>query len=163
MVLPIVLSSHHVVLPIDLPLVLETRTIFNHQPQQFMQLKNFFKGVSVTLIHRLGLKKTRGLVPNIHANILVLFLYNAGNFEFENTTVKDYFKKARGRRIEYLNIIGIQVGSKDHDKVIPAEINLQLSAHERDVLASLSMGLGVSREDSFGMMETCDGCSKVLV
>ncbi|KAG1776093.1 hypothetical protein EV702DRAFT_365653 [Suillus placidus] len=41
--------------------------------------------------------------------------------------------------------------------------NLQLSAHERDVLASLSMGLGVSREDSFGMMETCDGCSKVLV
>ncbi|KAG2336393.1 hypothetical protein BDR05DRAFT_971121 [Suillus weaverae] len=107
----------------------EMRTIFNHQPQQFMQFK----------------------IPN------------AGNFEFENTTVKDYFKKARGRRIEYPNIIGIQVGSKDHDKVIPTEINLQLSAHERDVLASLSMGLGVSREDSFGMMETCDGCSKVLV
>ncbi|KAG2337935.1 hypothetical protein BDR05DRAFT_969720 [Suillus weaverae] len=129
----------------------ETRTIFNHQPQQFMQLKSFFKGISVTLIHRLGLKKTRGLVPN------------TGNFEFKNTTVKDYFKKARGRRIEYPNIIGIQVGSKDRDKVIPAEINLQLSAHERDVLASLSMGLGVSREDSFRMMETCDGCSKVLV
>ncbi|KAG1776094.1 PAZ domain-containing protein [Suillus placidus] len=88
----------------------ETRTIFNHQPQQFMQLKSFFKGVSVTLIHRLGLKKTCGLVPN------------AGNFEFENTTVKDYFKKARGRRIEYPNIIGIQVGSKDRDEVIPAEM-----------------------------------------
>jgi hypothetical protein len=44
-----------------------------------MQLKSFFKGVSVTLIHRPGLKKIRGLVPN------------AGNFEFENTTVKVCF------------------------------------------------------------------------
>jgi hypothetical protein len=43
---------------------------------QFRQLKSFFKGVSVTLVHRPGLKKIRGLVPN------------AGNFEFENTTVK---------------------------------------------------------------------------
>ncbi|KAG2737477.1 hypothetical protein P692DRAFT_20761685 [Suillus brevipes Sb2] len=39
----------------------------------------------------------------------------------------------------------------------------RLSAHERDVLASLSMGLGVSCKDSFGIMEICDGCSKVLV
>ncbi|KIK45842.1 hypothetical protein CY34DRAFT_22361 [Suillus luteus UH-Slu-Lm8-n1] len=80
---------------------------------QFRQLKSFFKGVSVTLVHRPGLKKIRGLVPN------------AGNFEFENTTVKrmqDYFKKAWGRRIEYPNIIGIQVGSKDRDEVIPAEM-----------------------------------------
>jgi eukaryotic translation initiation factor 2C len=46
--------------------------------QQFRQLKSFFKGVSVTLVHRPGLKKIRGLVPN------------AGNYyyEFENTTVK---------------------------------------------------------------------------
>ncbi|KAG2752172.1 Piwi-domain-containing protein [Suillus brevipes Sb2] len=78
--------------------------------QQFRQLKSFFKGVSVTLVHRPGLKKIRGLVPN------------AGNYEFENTTVKDYFNKAWGRRIEYPNIIGIQVGSKDRDEVIPAEM-----------------------------------------
>lgn len=78
--------------------------------QQFRQLKSFFKGVSVTLVHRPGLKKIRGLVPN------------AGNYEFENTTVKDYFKKAWGRQIKYPNIIGIQVGSKDRDEVIPAEM-----------------------------------------
>ncbi|KAG2158147.1 Piwi-domain-containing protein [Suillus bovinus] len=78
--------------------------------QQFRQLKNFFKGVSVTLVHRPGLKKIRGLVPN------------AGNFEFENTTVKDYFMKAWSRPINYPNIIGIQVGSKDRDEVIPAEL-----------------------------------------
>jgi eukaryotic translation initiation factor 2C len=44
--------------------------------QQFRQLKSFFKGVSVTLVHRPGLKKIRGLVPN------------TGNYEFENTMVK---------------------------------------------------------------------------
>ncbi|KAG2061216.1 Piwi-domain-containing protein [Suillus hirtellus] len=77
---------------------------------QFRQLKNFFKGVSVTLVHRPGLKKIRGLVAN------------AGNFEFENTTVKDYFKKAWSRPLNYPNIIGIQVGSKDRDEVIPAEM-----------------------------------------
>ncbi|KAG2742218.1 hypothetical protein P692DRAFT_20879776 [Suillus brevipes Sb2] len=60
-------------------------------------------GVSITLVHRPGLKKIRGLVPN------------AGNYEFENTTVK-------GRQIEYPNIIGIQVGSQDRDEVIPAEM-----------------------------------------
>jgi eukaryotic translation initiation factor 2C len=36
--------------------------------------------------------------------------------------MQDYFKKAQGRRIEYPNIIGIQVGSKDRDEVIPAEM-----------------------------------------
>jgi eukaryotic translation initiation factor 2C len=36
--------------------------------------------------------------------------------------VQDYFNKAWGRRIEYPNIIGIQVGSKDRDEVIPAEM-----------------------------------------
>ncbi|KAG2041475.1 ribonuclease H-like domain-containing protein [Suillus americanus] len=77
---------------------------------QFRQLKSFFKGVSVTLVHRPGLKKIRGLVAS------------AGNFQFENTTVKDYFKKAWGRQLAYPNIIGIQVGSKDRDEVIPAEM-----------------------------------------
>ncbi|KAG1858414.1 Piwi domain-containing protein [Suillus subalutaceus] len=77
---------------------------------QFRQLKSFFKGVSVTLVHRPGLKKIRGLVAG------------AGNFQFENTTVKDYFKKAWGRELHYPNIIGIQVGSKDRDEVIPAEM-----------------------------------------
>ncbi|KAG2348507.1 Piwi-domain-containing protein [Suillus weaverae] len=77
---------------------------------QFRQLKSFFKGVSVTLVHRQGLKKIRGLVAN------------AGNFQFENTTVKDYFKKAWGRQLLHPTIIGIQVGSKDRDEVIPAEM-----------------------------------------
>ncbi|KAG2133863.1 ribonuclease H-like domain-containing protein [Suillus cothurnatus] len=77
---------------------------------QFRQLKSFFKGISVTLVHRKGVKKIRGLVPN------------AGNFQFENTTVKDYFKKAWDRTLRYPNIIGIQVGSKDRDEVIPAEM-----------------------------------------
>ncbi|KAG1819562.1 ribonuclease H-like domain-containing protein [Suillus subaureus] len=79
---------------------------------QFRQLKSFFKGVSVTLVHRKGLKKIRGLVAS------------AGNFQFENTTVKDYFKKAWGRQLLHPNIIGIQVGSKDRDEVIPAEMCL---------------------------------------
>ncbi|KAG1736714.1 Piwi domain-containing protein [Suillus lakei] len=77
---------------------------------QFRQLKSFFKGVSVTLLHRKGLKKIRGLVPN------------AGNFQFENTTVKEYFQKTWSRKLHYPNIIGIQVGSKDRDEVIPAEM-----------------------------------------
>lgn len=77
---------------------------------QFRQLKSFFKGISVTLVHRRGLKKIRGLVAN------------AGNFQFENTTVKEYFKKTWGRQLEYPNIIGIQVGTKDRDEVIPAEM-----------------------------------------
>lgn len=47
---------------------------------------------------------------------------NAGNFEFENTTVKEYFEKTWNRRLSYPNIIGIQVGSKDRDEVIPAEM-----------------------------------------
>ncbi|OJA17422.1 hypothetical protein AZE42_04820 [Rhizopogon vesiculosus] len=77
---------------------------------QFRQLKSFFKGVFITLVHRQGRKKIRGLVAN------------AGNFEFENTNVKEYFKKAYGRQLAYPNIIGVQVGSRDHDEVIPAEL-----------------------------------------
>ncbi|KAJ8592794.1 hypothetical protein M405DRAFT_859423 [Rhizopogon salebrosus TDB-379] len=77
---------------------------------QFRLLKSFFKGVFVTLVHRSGKKKIRGLVPN------------AGNFEFENTNVKEYFKKAYGRQLAYPNIIGVQVGSRERDEVIPAEL-----------------------------------------
>ncbi|KAG1893884.1 uncharacterized protein F5891DRAFT_1256816 [Suillus fuscotomentosus] len=44
----------------------------------------FRQGISVMLVHRPGLENIQGLVAN------------AGNFEFENTMVKDYFKKAWG-------------------------------------------------------------------
>jgi eukaryotic translation initiation factor 2C len=44
--------------------------------QQFHLLKSFFKDVFVTFVHRPGKKKICRLVPN------------AGNFEFEGTTVK---------------------------------------------------------------------------
>ncbi|KAG1749019.1 ribonuclease H-like domain-containing protein [Suillus paluster] len=77
---------------------------------QFRQLKSFFKGVFVTLVHRPGHKKIRGLV------------HNAGNYQFDNTTVKEYFKKVHGCTLRYPNIIGVQVGSKDRDEVIPAEM-----------------------------------------
>lgn len=36
--------------------------------------------------------------------------------------MQEYFKKAWGRKIEHPSIIGIQVGSKDRDEVIPAEM-----------------------------------------
>ncbi|KAG2148142.1 uncharacterized protein EDB93DRAFT_1103811 [Suillus bovinus] len=49
-----------------------------NQVDNFWQLKNFFKGVSVMLVHQPGLKR-------IHRVLIV----NAGNFEFENTTVKN--------------------------------------------------------------------------
>jgi hypothetical protein len=46
----------------------------------------------------------------------------AGVHHHQYLHVQEYFKKAWGRQNEYPNIIGIQVGSKDRDEVIPAEM-----------------------------------------
>ncbi|KAG1761220.1 hypothetical protein EV702DRAFT_1053130 [Suillus placidus] len=71
--------------------------------------------LTIKLIHRLGLKKIRGSIAN------------ASNFQLENTTVskrvQECLKKAwRHQLISYPDIISIQVGSKDRDEVIPAEM-----------------------------------------
>jgi eukaryotic translation initiation factor 2C len=38
------------------------------------------------------------------------------------TKAQEYFKKAYGRQLAYPNIIGVQVGSRERDEVIPAEL-----------------------------------------
>jgi eukaryotic translation initiation factor 2C len=38
------------------------------------------------------------------------------------TKAQEYFKKAYGQQLAYPNIIGVQVGSKERDEVIPTEL-----------------------------------------
>jgi hypothetical protein len=64
---------------------------------QFHQLKIYFKGISVTLVHQKGVKKIRGLVAS------------AGNFRFKNTTVKVGFDMTH-----IYNLLASLISNQDH-------------------------------------------------
>jgi hypothetical protein len=66
--------------------------------------------------------------------------------------VQEYFKKAWGRRIEYPNIIGIQVGSKVRRIEYPNIIDIQVGSQDRRIEYPNIIGIQVGKDrDEFSL------------